>query len=122
MTDKSTTIKPEAKVGTNPMTLPWPVDKHGITSMLKKEGARAVGRINGDADKLDVFMATLRVLVAHAKEKYVAQQEQTAKRMASEGVRIEGEKERAEKIRLASIARLQREIAHLEGLGPKGKK
>lgn len=73
--------KEPTKVGTNPLTLPWPTDPHGITSAIKKEGTRAVQRLNGDADKFKVFMDTVKVLVAHAREKYAAQREQNAERM-----------------------------------------
>lgn len=38
----------------------WPRDEYGITSALRRELARAAGRINGDEDKLATFMATLR--------------------------------------------------------------
>lgn len=38
----------------------WPRDVYGITSGLRRELARVAGRLNGDRDKMEVFMATVR--------------------------------------------------------------
>lgn len=84
MTDKSTTVtarKPDGK-HTNPSLLVWPADNTGFTTMVRKEGARAVGRITGDPERLAVFMATLRVLAEHAAIKVKAQVEAKAQGIA----------------------------------------
>ena len=53
----------------NPRAIEFPFDKHGFTTVLRKEGVRAIGRIKGDADKFDVLIHTLKVLGEHAKIK-----------------------------------------------------
>lgn len=57
-------------VGTNPLTLPWPEDRFGFTVNFKKHGVNTVQRINGNKDKLELFLEVLRVLAKHATEKY----------------------------------------------------
>lgn len=106
------------KVGTNSTKLPWPADRFGITTDLKKEGVKAVRRINGDQDKFAVLLDTMKVLAAFARESY---QQQRGNR---ETVRRRGEVEHAravreaDKIRLATIARLETQIDYLEAQAP----
>lgn len=38
----------------------WPRDPYGITSSLRREIARVVGRLNGDPQKFEIFMQHLR--------------------------------------------------------------
>lgn len=111
MAEKSTTIK----VGTNPLNLEWPQDQYGITSMLKKEGVRAVGRLNGDDTKLDVFLGTVRLLVQYAKEKHAEQTRVNAARATEVADYQRVDRERAEAMRQSSIARLQTELGRLTG-------
>jgi hypothetical protein len=115
MTEKSTTIK----VGTNALRLPFCSDKHGITSMMKKEGVRTIGRINGSDDKLNVVLHTLKVLAAYAKEKHAQQQEQHRTRLAAEAKVYEKAEADAEKIRQASIKTVKAQLEYLEGKAPK---
>ena len=51
---------PSGYVDQVPNSPNWPRDEYGITSALRRELARAAGRINGDEEKLATFMATLR--------------------------------------------------------------
>ncbi len=62
----------------NPREIEWPLDEFGITSMLRKEGVRAVGRIKGDPAKLNTFLVTLKLLGEHAKTKLADQQAEIA--------------------------------------------
>lgn len=64
---KATTVN--GKV-VNPRKIEWPVDTFGISSMLKKEGVRAAGRIKGDEAKLKTFLNVLKALGEHAKAKF----------------------------------------------------
>jgi hypothetical protein len=80
MADKPTTVTATAPTGrvpfgktSNPTDLVFPVDSTGFTTVLRKEGARAVGRIGGDPARLEVYLKTLRVLGDHAKTKLEAQ-------------------------------------------------
>lgn len=73
MTDK--TEAPEAEVeepevGTNPLTLPWPQDPEGALSALKKGGVHAAKRVNGKPERLENFMAVLRILAKHAHARF----------------------------------------------------
>lgn len=49
--------------------LVWPQDKIGMTSQLKREGCRAIGRMGGDPQNLEIVMEVLRVLARHATSK-----------------------------------------------------
>jgi hypothetical protein len=85
MVKKPTTIatgrEPNGKTS-NSVNLVFPLDRTGFTTVLRKEGARAVGRIGGDDERLAIYLSTLRVLGDHAKAKLVAQK--TAKVTAQE--------------------------------------
>ena len=59
------------KVGTNPLTIPWPSDPQGALQDLKRGGVKAANRVNGDKEKLKKLVETLRRIEAHAKAKYV---------------------------------------------------
>lgn len=50
----------------NPATLPFPLDEGGFTSLLRREGVRAAGRIRMSEDKLKVYLKTLQILGQHA--------------------------------------------------------
>jgi len=66
------------KVGTNSAKLPWPQDRNGTTLMLRREGARSIGRIGGREDRLALVLETLEILRMYAIEKYEAQIESKA--------------------------------------------
>lgn len=90
MATKQTTVKkdktPTPKAVVNPRDIEWPLDQYGFTTLLRKEGVRAVGRLKGDSKKLEVFMTTLRALAAHAEAKmadYEAEKERDAARAAN---------------------------------------
>lgn len=73
------------KVGTNSAKLPWPQDRGGITSLLRREGARAIGRIGGRKDRLDLVLEVLDILRQYAIEKYEFQRTAVdSKRKAAE--------------------------------------
>lgn len=105
------------KVGTNPLALPWPTDPFGFTSSFKAEAVKSVQRINGDANKFEVFTATMQVIMKFAGEKYAAQKASNAEALevAMEKERIEAtreDRERAEKIAEAEakLAALKAEL------------
>lgn len=72
--------KPDGKVA-NPRKVVFPVDKHGVTQLMKKESVRAIGRMKGEPEKFKTVMHTLAVLQQHAKAQFKAQQEQNKVRM-----------------------------------------
>lgn len=114
--NKSTTVagpKPDGNFA-NPEKLVWPSDPTGFTSMLRKEGTRAVGRLNGSEEKLAVFNATLRVLAAHAKVKIEAQVAGKATEVAKAASLSALEAIRVEKDRVADVARLTVHIANTQ--------
>ena len=59
----------------------WPRDVYGITSGLRRELARVAGRLNGDPDKFDVFMNTLRVGAGWGKSRMEIQQKTRTKQL-----------------------------------------
>lgn len=60
----------------------WPRDVYGITSGLRRELARVAGRLNGDPEKLDVFMQTVRAGAEWAKNRMETQAGIRAKQLA----------------------------------------
>lgn len=68
---KDNKTQAQRKVGTNPLKLPWPTDPQGQVSSLKKGGVEAAKRVNGDPDRLKKLVETLRIIEAHAKERFV---------------------------------------------------
>ncbi len=58
---------------TNAAKLPWPQDRAGMTSQLKREGCRAIGRMGGNPERFDVVLQVLRVLAHHAEAKLTEQ-------------------------------------------------
>lgn len=58
---------------TNALDLQYPRDPYGFTTLLRKEGARAVGRLSGSDEKYDIFIETLKVLGKYAKDKLALQ-------------------------------------------------
>ena len=89
-----TTVEPEVAVEverkvsgdvSNPTFIEWPFDEHGMTTLLRKEGVRAIGRVAGSPEKADVVMATLQCLAQHLKARVPDQQEAIAQRVAALG-------------------------------------
>lgn len=99
---------------TNPVNIQWPHDPHGFTTMLRKEGVRAVGRIFGDAEKLAIFISTLKVLGDHAKTKLEDQRITVKRSEAAVANRRAAEYERSEADKRAEVARLKRLLAAAE--------
>ena len=54
---------------TNERLLPWPQDVHGMCQGLRREGARAIGRMNGDPARLKLLLDTIAVLTEYAHDK-----------------------------------------------------
>ncbi len=59
----------------NASKIDWPQDRVGMTSRLKREGCRAIGRMGGDTAAFDVVMGVIRILAQHAKDKLQEQQD-----------------------------------------------
>lgn len=110
-TKEPTTVKVTGKTS-NPRDIAFPHDDAGFTTLLRKEGVRAAGRVKGDADKLKVFLETLKVLGEHAKAKVEADNaEKTARAKAAE-VREAQEKARKLEDTKRELARLESVIDH----------
>jgi len=76
----------EKKPMHNAAKLEWPQDVLSITHQLRREGCRAIGRMDGKDANLKLVIATLRVLAKHAEAKLV-QQNVTRKKHADELIR-----------------------------------
>lgn len=48
----------------------WPRDIHGFTSGFRREVARTVGRIRGNEEKMETFIAHLRAAADWARSRY----------------------------------------------------
>ena len=60
-------------MSSNPRNIKWPTDKAGFLYRLKHAGVQAVEKQYGHAEKHATLVATLEVLLEHAKERYEAQ-------------------------------------------------
>lgn len=80
----------------NPLKLQFPQDRFGNLSRLKSEGLRSVERLYGNEDKLDTFLATLRVLAQHAKARCAQQKAARAQALSQEEPEIEPEVDQVE--------------------------
>tara|TARA_Y100000296_G_scaffold66371_1_gene78401 strand:+ start:33256 stop:33801 length:546 start_codon:yes stop_codon:yes gene_type:complete len=115
MAKESTTVTDKKSVPSNPMDVEWPQDVAGFSTMLRKEGVRAAGRVNGKKDKLSLLIETLDTLKAHAVSRYKAQKEIEAQADRSAEQRAIREAERAERFRQQQIAKYRAEVERLEG-------
>lgn len=66
---------PQGYVEQVPNSPTWPRDEFGMTSALRRELARAAGRINGDENKLAVFVETLRAGAVWAQSRMEVQRQ-----------------------------------------------
>ena len=64
----------------NPLKLKFPQDKFGNLTRLKAEGLKSVSRMYGSDEKYETFLATLKVLAAHAKSRL--EQQKASKELA----------------------------------------
>ena len=60
-------------MASNPRDIKWPTDKSGFLYRLKHAGVQAVERQYGHEEKHATLVATLEVLLQHAKDRYEAQ-------------------------------------------------
>ncbi len=99
----------------NANRLPWPQDTLGITHRLRREGCRAIGRMDGKSERLDLIMATLRVLAKHSAAKLDQQLASKAKIAALQLQRSEeAARQNAAQLRRQADA-LRKQIGGLEG-------
>lgn len=57
-------------ISPNPALVEFPQDVWGFTSELRKAGIRAGQAIRGDAEKLSLYLAHLRILALHVKARF----------------------------------------------------
>ncbi len=97
-----------------PSKIEWPHDQYGFTSMLRKEGVRAVGRIKADPAKLEVFIASLKVLGEYARTKVEDQVVAKDKELAGIENRRKAERARALKDQKAEVERIKEVLKSAE--------
>ena len=116
MAQEPTTVDTRAPNGkfVNPREVVFPFDEFGFTTMLRKEGVRAIGRIKGDKRKLEVFLQTLRVLGEHSKMKIEDQHRALAQADAAAKNREAAQFERSLADQKAEVSRLKRMLASAE--------
>ena len=78
-------------VPSNPKLIEWPLDRHGFTSGLRKEGLLAAGRIGTDREKQKLALITLAILTKHIQNRMKADE---AFHAASNKFRTQYEKDR----------------------------
>ena len=102
-----------------------PQDPKGLTTALKRELARSIGRMGGKKENLDVVLGTIDAFAKHAKVKVKEQQAAHRKALADAKTKADHELElarkRAElriKAKEAQVELLQSEIAAIAGKAP----
>ena len=60
-------------MSTNPRNIKWPTDTTGFLYRLKHAGVQAVEKQHGHPDKHAALIATLEVMLEHAKARYKSQ-------------------------------------------------
>jgi hypothetical protein len=106
----------------NPTFIEWPFDQHGTTTLLRKEGVRAIGRVAGDPAKADVVMATLQCLAQHLKARLPDQQAAilqqaaafAAHEDAAQALSLADARRNAERVK-GALAVAEARVAELEG-------
>ncbi len=98
MTNKSTTVKPVVEIKEEVVAKPAPIlhehklvlpsDPGGFSSNMRREIARAVGRIAGDEVKLQSFLGTLEIFSDFAKNKAEQQRNDLKTKIADKGARL----------------------------------
>lgn len=99
---------------TNPRSIEWPHDEYGFTTLLRKEGVRAVGRIKGDPAKLEVLLLSLRTIGEHAKAKITDQQKDADQTAAAVANREAAHYARSLSDQKAEVARLRAALVSAE--------
>lgn len=110
MPNEATTVETRKVSGntTVPSKIEFPFDEYGFTTLLRKEGVRAVGRINGDESKLSVFIQTLQVLAEYARAKIEDQAKVRERQLAAVKNRRDAEYARSIADQEAEVARLEK--------------
>lgn len=75
----------------NSAQVEWPQDTWGFTSDLRKVGLRTAANVRGDDKKMELFMATIKVLILHAQARLPEDKAQLARRLEEHGVRAAAE-------------------------------
>ena len=119
MTEQSATNK--KAVSSNPNAVVFGRDEYGITSVVKREGLRAAGRVNGDVDKLKTLVTVLETLKEHAVARYKAQKEIVIADNKAAIHRAKVAAEAAEKDRLKKMKSLEYELNRLNAAAPEAK-
>lgn len=101
-------------IGTNAEKLPWPQDIGGITSRLKREGCRSIGRINGKDAAFETVMNVLKVLAQHAKVKLVAQKKHNDDLKTKDTERRERSAATKAGDRALKMRNIEKDIEHLK--------
>ncbi len=99
---------------TNAYKLPWPQDTLGITMRLRREGCRAIGRMDGKVERLTLIMDTMRILAKHAQAKLDAQVTAKAKATALQIERSEEAARQRDEQLARQEAALRKQIGGLE--------
>jgi len=76
--EEAPVVEKDPRAETNERLLAWPQDPSNMCQGLRREGARAIGRMNGDKSRMEMFMKTMQVLADYAAAKLEWQKIQKA--------------------------------------------
>jgi hypothetical protein len=69
---KAPTKQMQYEVSANPALLAFPTDRYGITKDIRKAMISTASRIAGDANKKDLVLQVMKILLEHIELKFVA--------------------------------------------------
>lgn len=127
MSDQENPVVTEAAEADTLTSPKWPRDIYGISSGLRREIARTAGRLNGDPQKLEVFMDTLKAGAKWARSRMEVQtaikkhnMERENERQTAEQVIRDADDKRAGPNESPAERRARQDTAGVKGSGVNG--
>lgn len=94
-------------------TVEAPRDPKGLTTSLKREFARSIGRMGGKQENLEVVVKTAEAFIKHAKVK--VKEQKAAQEAAVKDARVKAERQKAQTVKSAE-AKIATKEAHINVL------
>lgn len=97
-------------VSANPTKVEFPRDQFQSTQEVRGAGLRAAGRVGMSKEKLDVLLATYKVLAAHAVARFEQAGEMHAETLAAAKARAAKDAELERKRKVAAVEQLKAQL------------
>lgn len=98
-------------VSANPTKVEFPRDQFQSTQEVRGAGLRAAGRVGMSKEKLDVLLATYKVLAAHAVARFEQAGEMHAETIAAAKARAAKDAQLEEDRKVKAVEQLEKQLA-----------